>query len=242
MKLNKLTIVILVLVVLGTAFLVVFSNLPKFSGHEVKAFHVTDTSPSHQEIFGSSPINIVINTDVEIDQGKFSISGKSKKTPIEISTSVNESKTTLRGLFSEELLPDTYRVNYELTYSNPSHNQQPEYKKQGEFSFTIDSNKKAEYKDLTGQKEVTINMKDLKFDPQKIIISAGTKVTWVNSDSIEHFVNTDPHPSHTYYLDQNSLDIPAKGNYSVTFTQVGEYPYHCSAHYPEGMSGRIIVQ
>ena len=72
-------------------------------------------------------------------------------------------------------------------------------------------------------------------------MSKGTKVVWTNGDGVAHFVNTDPHPSHNVLADLNSLDLAQGQSYSFTFTEVGEWGYHCSAHYLS-MVGRVIVQ
>ncbi|OGH03188.1 MAG: hypothetical protein A2798_00665 [Candidatus Levybacteria bacterium RIFCSPHIGHO2_01_FULL_37_17] len=94
---------------------------------------------------------------------------------------------------------------------------------------------------MTGQKEVTIKLSNIMFDPKDIKISKGTKVTWVNDESIEHYVNTDSHPAHTYYLEQNSKALGKGDSYSLTFDTAGIYPYHCSAH-ADTMIGSILVE
>lgn len=74
----------------------------------------------------------------------------------------------------------------------------------------------------------------------EIKIGNGTKVTWVNDDVVEHFVNTETHPAHTYFSNQNSRGLAKGRSYSNTFDQVGIYPYHCSAHATQ-MQGTILV-
>lgn len=194
-----------------------------------------DSSPQSEEVFSTNPINVVINASRDLTSNSKIIIQKDRQEFGLGEVVVDSNKTTIR----KELKPEMGDGKYLVKYNNCFENGKCGY---GQFTFTIDSSKKADHKDLRNQKEVFINMVELRFYPSKIIISPGTKVNWLNTDPVEHFVNTDPHPSHTYYLDQNSLDIPANGNYSVTLTRAGEYPYHCSAHYPEGMTGRIIVQ
>ncbi len=240
---KKFNLIILLVITVSAAGLLVFKRYITPDNQffpEIKASRVVDTVPSHQEIFAATPVNIVINTDVDTFDSHIDLQKGSQEYPISIDRT-KDSKTTLRGLIGKNLEEGTHLVKYSLDYTSSNYANGANRRK-GQFSFTIDSSKKADYKDLTGQKEVTIDMGNLKFSPDKIIISPGTKVNWVNKDSVEHFINTDPHPSHNYYPNQNSLDISPTGNYAVTFTQVGEYPYHCSAHYPDGMTGRIIVQ
>ena len=42
--------------------------------------------------------------------------------------------------------------------------------------------------------------------------------------------------------DLNSLDIGQGKSYSYTFGRAGEWAYHCSAHYPQGMVGSVLVR
>jgi plastocyanin len=95
---------------------------------------------------------------------------------------------------------------------------------------------------MTGKSEVMVDMKDLKFQPARIVVSRGTKVTWVNKEATIHFVNTDPHPSHNNLPGLNSLDVKEGQAYSYAFNQAGEWAYHCSAHFPQGMVGSVIVR
>jgi plastocyanin len=94
---------------------------------------------------------------------------------------------------------------------------------------------------MRNRAEVAVAMSDISFRPASIIISPGTRVTWTNGDIVEHFVNTDSHPAHTYFLQQNSRGLAAGASFSVIFTQPGAYPYHCSAHAAQ-MTGMIVVE
>ena len=73
-----------------------------------------------------------------------------------------------------------------------------------------------------------------------IVVDRGTTVTWINQDGVEHFVNSDPHPSHNAVLDLNSKPLNEGDSYSFTFESAGEYGYHCSAH--TNMTGKIVVR
>lgn len=111
-----------------------------------------------------------------------------------------------------------------------------------QFTFTVDSSRKSTYVDMTGQGEVVVDMKGFKFEPARIVVSRGTKVTWINGEAAVHFVNSDPHPSHNNLASLNSFDLKQGQSYSHTFDQVGEWMYHCSAHFPQGMVGGVLVQ
>jgi plastocyanin len=76
-----------------------------------------------------------------------------------------------------------------------------------------------------------INIKDFAFDPEALIIQAGTIVTWTNRDSAAHNVSSDNFVS---------PDIAQDESYSFRFESPGIYDYYCEIH-PD-MKGRIIVK
>ena len=109
-------------------------------------------------------------------------------------------------------------------------------------TLTVDDTSNSTYVNMTSQSQVTIRMKEIKFTPALVRVSPGTRVTWMNDDPIGHFVNSDPHPSHNAFPNLNSFEIGKGASYSFTFNQPGEWAYHCSAHFPANMFGRVIVQ
>ena len=88
---------------------------------------------------------------------------------------------------------------------------------------------------------VEIKMSDISFMPKDVRVGKGTKVTWINEEEVGHYVNTDPHPGHDYFLEQNSKYLKKGETYSLTFDTLGIYPYHCSAH-ADTMVGNILVE
>ena len=112
----------------------------------------------------------------------------------------------------------------------------------GRFGFRVDGSVKPTYLDMTGRPEVAVSMRDTAFSPTKLVVSLGTKVTWTNNDAVLHFVNTDPHPVHNYLSTLNSTELEPGETYSYTFTEQGEWPYHCSLHFPQNMVAAVIVQ
>ena len=200
------------------------------------AAHYVDSAPVHGKTFALVPDKVLINFD-------FSLAEPSSITVTKDGASVQTGKTAISGANSLHLsatLPGTagdgiYLVKYKACWPDRSCHD-------GQFSFTVDSRAKASYVDITGKSDVALDMKDLRFLPASIIISKGTKVTWTNREASIHFVNTDPHPSHNNLPDLNSLELRESQSYSYTFNQPGEWAYHCSAHFPLGMTGSIIVQ
>lgn len=92
----------------------------------------------------------------------------------------------------------------------------------------------------------TVTTKLLKFEPEKITVKAGDKLTWEVSDGIAHTVTTG-----TFTVGGNGLrsaeqpdgqiDMPLTRDKKVSFTfaKPGTYTYYCSIH--KGMSGQVEV-
>lgn len=103
--------------------------------------------------------------------------------------------------------------------------------------------------DLTSQNEITMNIKDYKYEKPNIKIKKGTTITWTNQDTIQHNVMLEhegagkAHDAPTKeQVDPNELAGPllAKGeSYSFTFNELTANPYHCSPH--PYMKGSVTV-
>ena len=81
--------------------------------------------------------------------------------------------------------------------------------------------------------EVTINIKNFSFNPQIIIIKKGTKVTWVNNDSVRHSVVSSGNNLF------NSPLISQGQSFSFVFTNALSVDYYCGPH--PTMKGKIVV-
>jgi len=149
-------------------------------------------------------------------------------------TTIDPSKLSMRRKMDPNSLDGLYLVTYKACWADGSCHD-------GEFQFKIDKSLSKDFVDQTHKKEVMINLAKLSFSPAKIKVSKGTKVTWVNQDSVVHTVNTDPHPGHTYYLGQNSRNLKQGESYSVIFADPGIYPYHCSPH-ATTMKASLLVE
>jgi plastocyanin len=71
------------------------------------------------------------------------------------------------------------------------------------------------------------------FGPDRLIIKAGTTVTWSNRDDIPHTVASKDRLFKSKVMDTDE-------SYSFTFTTPGEYGYFCSLH--PHMTGTIVVE
>lgn len=71
----------------------------------------------------------------------------------------------------------------------------------------------------------TVTIQEFSFNPAKVTVKKGTKVTWTNKDSTKHDVTPDTEGAFTksQLLGQNE-------SYSVTFDTVGTFSYHCGPH------------
>lgn len=85
--------------------------------------------------------------------------------------------------------------------------------------------------------EVTVEMRDIAFNPRMVTVPPGTTVVWVNRDPFDHTVTADDGSF-------NSGLIPPGGTFRVTFQRPGRYPYYCIPHGGPGgvgMSGVVVV-
>ena len=78
----------------------------------------------------------------------------------------------------------------------------------------------------------TITMQSMSFSPASLTVTAGTTVTWKNSDNTTHTATADDNSF-------NSGDITAGNSYSKVFNTKGSFPYHCIYH--STMKGTIVV-
>ncbi len=88
--------------------------------------------------------------------------------------------------------------------------------------------------EVTGS-SVTVEMKDIRFQPQGIRVKPGTTVRWVNEDAVLHNIRQ----VESVFLSQ---DVMKEGDtFSFTFDTPGKYRYQCTYHHPN-MNGVVIVE
>ena len=85
-------------------------------------------------------------------------------------------------------------------------------------------------------------IKNLRFNPKMLTVSAGTTVTWKNEDQTAHTVTSDS-------IDSTSAPAAAKfqskilnpgDSFTHTFDTPGSYKYHCDIH--PYLKGEVVVQ
>ncbi len=203
-------------------------------GDYIKAPHWTSNIPGTNTIVPGVPASIAIGFNFDLSEGS-GIKVESEGVQYSIGTgTIDDNNLVLRVGMEPESPDGLYDVSYTACWPDGSCHD-------GNFQFFVDSTLAGDFTDLKGKEEVTINMKDISFDPPDIIIDKGTTITWINQDAVSHTVNTDPHPGHYYYPEQNSGLLSNGDSFSVTFNKPGFYPYHCSPH-ASTMKGSIIVK
>ena len=80
---------------------------------------------------------------------------------------------------------------------------------------------------------VDIKIDNFTFAPQRLIVKAGTTVTWRNQDDIPHAI-----ASSIRLFKSKALDTDE--SYAFTLKTAGTYEYFCSLH-PQ-MTGTIVVE
>lgn len=220
-----------ILIVAAAAF--VLLNSGDTAGFK-KSAHYESNSPAHGSVLAGVPVNVVIDFNFDLSTGSL-ISIKAGDREYGIGETIIDSNNLAMRRDIDTNAPDgLYTVNYKACWPDGSCHD-------GYFQFTIDRTKAETYADLRNKNEVTVKLSEISFKPTNIRISRGTKVVWMNEDNVIHYVNTDAHPSHTYYPQQNSGALKKGDVFSLTFDKTGVYPYHCSAH-ANVMTGSIIVE
>lgn len=209
------------------------TNTVNFSNPK-KSAHYESNTPAHGITLAGVPVNVVIDFNFDLAKpSDIKILKDSKDFGVG-ETIIDANKLSMRRNMSSDTPNGLYTVEYKVCWSDGSCHD-------GSFQFAIDRSKMGSFEDQTGKKEVTIKLSQIQFNPQNVKVSKGTKVTWVNDDSVEHYVNTDSHPAHTYYPAQNSKLLKKGESFSLNFNQASIYPYHCSAH-ASSMVGTLLVE
>jgi plastocyanin len=89
-----------------------------------------------------------------------------------------------------------------------------------------------------GGTEAQVAVQLFQFRPNPMEVGVGTRVTWTNSDDINHTVTSGTPERRDGRFDGR---LSGKGtNFSFDFTQPGAFPYYCARH--QSMRGEIVVK
>ena len=211
----------------GEARILSFEN-PK------KSAHYESNTPGHGTTLAGGPINITIDFNFDLaPPSDISVKMDGKEYGAG-NTLIDANKLAMRRNMEPGSPDGFYDVFYNACWPDGSCHD-------GKFQFAVNRTLAENFTDRRNQPEVTVKMKDIAFDPKEIRVSRGARITWIQEDSAEHFVNTETHPAHTYFPPQNSRGLKLGDTFSVVFDRPGIYPYHCSAH-ASVMTGAILVE
>lgn len=199
-----------------------------------KSAHYESNTPAHGVILGAPPVNVVIDFNFDLANPSSLSITKDGKEYAQGEITIDTNKLALRRNFDPAAPDGTYKVNYKACWPDGSCHD-------GNFQFALMRSEANKATDMKNKDTVTIDLTNSAFSPKDVRINKGTKVVWTNNDNTVHYVNTDSHPTHTYYKDQNSKALNKGDTFSLTFDTPGIYPYHCSAH-ADTMTGTIIVE
>jgi plastocyanin len=89
--------------------------------------------------------------------------------------------------------------------------------------------------------EAVITIHTFNFQPDPITVDAGTKIVFENDDKILHTATAGTRENPTPDVFDGKLD-GAGSTYEVTLDEPGTYPYFCTIHPGQGMTGEIVVE
>lgn len=81
--------------------------------------------------------------------------------------------------------------------------------------------------------QAIVNIENFTYQPAFINVTAGTTVTWVNHDPVDHTVTADDGSF------DSGIIAGDGGMFNFTFSEPGAYEYHCSLH--PSMTGEVFV-
>lgn len=92
----------------------------------------------------------------------------------------------------------------------------------------------------TTNAEVVVKITASGFSPEIVTVKSGTKVTFVNEDTKNHWPASNPHPTHTLLPGFDALgDLKTGESYAFKFEKVGTWKYH--DHLNPIMTGAVVV-
>lgn len=71
-------------------------------------------------------------------------------------------------------------------------------------------------------------IENFRFDPPRIAVSVGTKITWTNMDAAPHTATSGMSPNPDGVFDTSRIDTDKSG--SVTVRKRGRFAYYCAFH------------
>jgi plastocyanin len=123
-----------------------------------------------------------------------------------------------------------------VVMGSSSDNKQSAENEMGDMASSQQSSDNSANKDMSETAENVIEIKNFKFVPEKMTIKKGTTITWKNFDNTKHNVIFDDESAGEV---EGGKLISNGEEVSFTFSEVGEFPYHCMPH--PYMKGSVTV-
>jgi len=89
-------------------------------------------------------------------------------------------------------------------------------------------------------KNVAVSIEANVLNPAEVTINVNDTVIWLNKDSVNRIIASDPHPAHTLLPELVSGNLSANQTYSFKFTKAGTWTYH--DHNNPTLKGTVIVK
>src|SRR3989344_4285617 len=149
-----------------------------------KSAHYESNAPEHALTLAGAPVNVVINFNFDLAKpSEIKIERDGKDFGVG-ETVIDGNKLSMRRNMDSTASEGVYTANYNACWPDGSCHD-------GSFQFAIDKSLGAGFVDETDKNEVEIKMSQIMFSPKDIKVSKGTKIRWVNDDSVGHYINTD---------------------------------------------------
>ena len=126
-----------------------------------KSAHYESNTPSHGATLAAVPVNVVIDFNFDLAKPSEIKILKDGKDYGVGETVIDDNKLTMRRDMDPDSPDGVYKVEYNACWPDKTcHN--------GFFEFAIDKSLRSGYEDMIGQKEVTVKMSDISFNPKEL--------------------------------------------------------------------------
>ncbi len=91
---------------------------------------------------------------------------------------------------------------------------------------------------VTEQETVEVELLgNLTFSPSQVTATPGTRIRWINAESMAHTVTPEGHDA------WSSASLTSAGDtFEVVLNNPGEFPYFCQPHQADEMEGTVVIQ
>lgn len=204
----------------------------QFAG-EKKSANFQTSVPAQGNTIPAPPINVVIATNTNATNQSSITVNKDGKDYSAGSLNLESNGQVLRRAVQSSAPDGIYTVNYNICGSDNRC-------QDGNYQFRVDRTATQDFRDLTGSNNVTVGIANGQFNPSNIIVKRGTRITWQNNDGRSHTLYPGREGSEKYFPNLSSGAISSGGNFSLTISETGYFPYF--AKDGQVINGQIVVR